>query len=590
MVGDEVIRAKAVINEQYRIEIVGDGLRDLLGDNVSRDLTYSIYADDRGNFENAMNTAGSGEETFVALRIANETFRYKWVIVYITPAKGTEGDGKFYTVWFYDIDVFKYELDSIEDNYNRYMEYFSLIDRFMLEYDMLTGELKVFMMGSHQQVNFYNGTLESFKHDKLNNADVDDKSVRAFGRLCEDIAEGTDVFEHQIDMKLLESSTRMGRCVFRGKTIELSGGRKKVIAVIASTDGDGPDDGSSVYAAARDAGTDLLNKRSITSYAHRCIERKPSHNVSIAVIDIDNFKDVNDKYGHMVGDEIISAVAEVIKEAVEGKGVAGRIGGDEMMIVVENTRDEEELRTILRTIRNNVAWLNNEDENKPHITCSAGVSSYPKDGDDYDDLFRIADKMLYLAKEKGRNRYIIYTNELHREYLYGTGEAKIDPVLMYKHRKLSVLNDIIYDYSTRGSECFEEIAQKVAITYDIDSITLYEKNGDDDWSRYVIYGDNIPKQNCLFMDRDNYYAGFSADGYKPIDNITYFERKAKTLYEEFTGLGVHQAVQVIVTEYEPKLRVVSFNRNKQLKKWSDSDIMQLSILGNIFGAGFSNDK
>ena len=110
----------------------------------------------------------------------------------------------------------------------------------------------------------------------------------------------------------------------------------------------------------------------------------------------------------MFGDEVICNVADVIKESVEGKGVAGRIGGDEMFIVVEGLESNDEIRNVLRTIRNNVSFMYNNQPDKPHVTCSIGSSTYPCDGQTYEELFNIADKMLYLAKEKGRDRYIIY--------------------------------------------------------------------------------------------------------------------------------------------------------------------------------------
>ena len=173
--------------------------------------------------------------------------------------------------------------------------------------------------------------------------------------------------------------------------------------------------------------------------------------------------------------------------------------------------------------------------------------------------------------------------------MHGTGKARTDEYLLYKHKKLRTINSIVNLYSAKGSEALPECAQKTILAFGLDSILLYEKNAPEDWSRYTIYGENVPQQACLFMERDNYIADFTDEGVRPIDNICFFERKARTAFEEFSGIGVCQAVQVLVKEYEGKQRVISFNRNTQLKKWSDSDIMQLAILGNIFGMGYKND-
>ena len=80
------------------------------------------------------------------------------------------------------------------------------------------------------------------------------------------------------------------------------------------------------------------------------------HKVTIAIIDIDDFKSVNDTYGHMFGDEVLRDVAGILKNTVGRNGLCGRIGGDEMFIVMEHLEDDESIRTVFRTIKNNVSW------------------------------------------------------------------------------------------------------------------------------------------------------------------------------------------------------------------------------------------
>lgn len=589
MSNGDYVRARLVIDERYNIESQEDDFREFLGDNATHRLTHYVHPNDIVRLDDAISIAAKEDETVVALRMVNSENAYRWVLMVVKSTSLLGPSGRLFNLELQDISVYNEKIDKIERKYDKYMEYFSLMEQLMFSYDVSSGKLRIFMMGSHQQVNFYNGTLENWKQSKLANNEVDVKSLNTFEQLCEDIRCGVDNFEHELNMYVLDTIDKMEWCIVKGKTIDSTNGKRHVIATISLVNAVSASSGDSVLSGTRDAGTDLLNKRAITSYAQRIIEDKPNHPVTIAVIDIDNFKDVNDKYGHMVGDEIIRSVADVIKEAVEGKGVAGRIGGDEMMVVLENLQSEEAIRTVLRTIRNNVAWLYNTREDRPKITCSIGASTYPKDATDYGNLFVVADKMLYLAKEKGRNRYIIFENDLHGEYLHGTGKAKTDEYSFYKHKKLRVLNKIINEYSLRGSKCLTECANKTILAFGLDSILLYEQNGPEDWTRYIIYGDNVPPQACLFMERDHYEADFTEEGVRTIDNICFFERKAITAFEEFSGLGVCQAVQVLVKEYEPKKRVISFNRNTQLKKWSDSDVMQLAILGNIFGMGYKND-
>lgn len=105
----------------------------------------------------------------------------------------------------------------------------------------------------------------------------------------------------------------------------------------------------------------------------------------LTIIDVDDFKTINDTYGHMFGDEVLSRVSEIIRSDLNARGVAGRFGGDEFMILFENVKSEQELRLILKTITKNIQWA-------------------------------FADKALYIAKAKGKNRYIIYDGRKHGKH------------------------------------------------------------------------------------------------------------------------------------------------------------------------------
>ena len=102
-------------------------------------------------------------------------------------------------------------------------------------------------------------------------------------------------------------------------------------------------------------------------------------------------------------------------KAAGTKGIPARIGGDEFMMVLEDIKDELELRNILRVVRSGFQWLYPDKLKGIHFGCSIGVAMYPQDARDYDTLVNIADNALYLAKAKGKNRYIIYDIYKHGE-------------------------------------------------------------------------------------------------------------------------------------------------------------------------------
>ncbi len=171
---------------------------------------------------------------------------------------------------------------------------------------------------------------------------------------------------------------------------------------------------ASVRKSEVDSLTGLLSKGEITDMAIKAIDVDKKLNISLAIVDVDYFKKVNDTYGHMVGDEILREVAAIMEGEVGNSGVVGRIGGDEFIILYYDAYNMEFSRERIRSIKNTVsAKFPKNDEGKPAITLSIGCAAYPKDADNYKDLFMLADFSLYMAKKKGRNRYIIYDKEKH---------------------------------------------------------------------------------------------------------------------------------------------------------------------------------
>ncbi|MBR1861296.1 MAG: GGDEF domain-containing protein [Lachnospiraceae bacterium] len=166
---------------------------------------------------------------------------------------------------------------------------------------------------------------------------------------------------------------------------------------------------------ARDPLTGLIDKVDIAKLSINAIDRDHTEGIYIAIVDIDYFKYVNDNYGHQYGDYVLSQVAEIIRSEVGNDGLCGRIGGDEFFILFTKALDMSELRDHMQNIRTlvNKTFENKGPREDTPISVSAGLARYPSDAENYNDLFVIADYCLYLAKEKGRNRYIIYTPEKH---------------------------------------------------------------------------------------------------------------------------------------------------------------------------------
>jgi len=154
--------------------------------------------------------------------------------------------------------------------------------------------------------------------------------------------------------------------------------------------------------------TGLFNRRWMNEFFKRQITRALSDNKPMAFIlaDLDNFKKINDVHGHMVGDEVLFAVASILTQQIRPTDLLARFGGEEFaMILPETTPDDakqiaERVRVTLETTK---LKCENETDQEIHITLSLGVTNLML-GDDINNLLTRADNALYLAKENGRNR------------------------------------------------------------------------------------------------------------------------------------------------------------------------------------------
>lgn len=154
--------------------------------------------------------------------------------------------------------------------------------------------------------------------------------------------------------------------------------------------------------AVTDGLTGIFNRMKIEEVLNMEVLRaqRYSHDISVALLDIDFFKQVNDTYGHDAGDIVLKALAEILKLRIRETDTLGRWGGEEFLIVFPETSLEDCI-LIAEKLRTSVS--NHEFEKIGHITISLGVSSLSK-GQSYRTLIKQADDALYNAKNKGRNR------------------------------------------------------------------------------------------------------------------------------------------------------------------------------------------
>ncbi len=186
--------------------------------------------------------------------------------------------------------------------------------------------------------------------------------------------------------------------------------------------------------------TDLPNRILFNDRLQQGIEKaKRSHtNLALFFIDLDHFKQINDSLGHAIGDEVLKMITSRLKIAIRSEDTLARLGGDEFTIIIENLAQLQDASLLAQKVLDILAQpivLNNQTL---YISSSIGISLYPQDASNTQDLLKNADAAMYKAKDEGRNNFQFYSAEMT--------ELAFERVVMEASLRQAIHNDefIVY--------------------------------------------------------------------------------------------------------------------------------------------------
>ncbi|QRM19407.1 EAL domain-containing protein [Dechloromonas sp. TW-R-39-2] len=169
------------------------------------------------------------------------------------------------------------------------------------------------------------------------------------------------------------------------------------------------------HLAHHDGLTGLLNRTALEVQLQNALvyAQREKHQVGVLLIDLDNFKQVNDTLGHHVGDHLLLQVGRRLKDCVRANDPVARLGGDEFIVVLQDIESAMSVGAIASKIQRSLADAYQVDEYTLYATPSIGVSLYPIDGSDPDVLIKNADSAMYHAKAQGRNNFKFFAASMN---------------------------------------------------------------------------------------------------------------------------------------------------------------------------------
>lgn len=163
--------------------------------------------------------------------------------------------------------------------------------------------------------------------------------------------------------------------------------------------------------AQKDSLTDLLNRRYLEGILEQAGEEDRGY---FLLLDLDNFKKVNDSFGHMVGDQVLVKFARVMKEEITDSDCVCRLGGDEFAVYLPGEYDQDKIKSIARRLIAGIEFEVNDlisDACDFKLSVSVGIAEKPHDGKSFDELYGAADKALYHVKQNGKRGYYFYSRD-----------------------------------------------------------------------------------------------------------------------------------------------------------------------------------
>ena len=563
-------RRMAVIDRFYLTSVTNRAFNDYFGNATYGCITEFVNPDEKESFIEFID-GFSGEETEKCFLLKNSDGEYRLNLVKLTAFEGEPV--------LRNIDIEMVDIDSVvEVNYricddiSRERVIMGLTGEYVFTYSELTGDIKIVR-------------YEASSREVIVRLPLDEwREYMADGRVAmEDMVELDSLincirtYMSDFCVKLTTSMRTLGKVMekvkFIGTVYTKYTGENIVTGRIVLADGVNSMGNivEVVDELTMDSLTKVYNKKTITEYASRLVKQDTVNRISIAILDIDYFKQVNDRYGHLYGDKVLTRVAKKLKEVVGEDGVVGRIGGDEFMIVLKGINDDYALRGILRAIRTQVKWEFKNDYENFQVTTSIGVAFSPNNGHDYEELFKKADFCLYVAKEKGRDRYVFFRDEIHRES-YQNSLNKKDKIINdgREMRELRYLTDIMVQYNHDKKAAVMAMLEHMLSMYKIDNISIYKGEGLKD---IVSVGAPIKSESDMsYIDTDGFKILMGDKTYIASSFINKNQDVAPEFVDEMRRRGIHSTIQCFIGTKDDVKGLLTINRMKAASQWVEYEI------------------
>ena len=566
---ENMIFCSVSINHDYMVMMGDEYFYHFQGKTIGICILDSIHPELREEFCQACGELGMGESVRILSAMRGITGAYQQVDVTISDSGHAVNGEQVWELTIYNLFNIEKQYIQASNDANRYRAFLSMYQDYLFDYDVEKDCIAIYRYVGIKSSVLMKCSLEQFR-ENVKAMYPREGFLEELEEFCQHLFSAQENFSCDLRGPMPNHSTTMGLTHIEGKVVYKHNKGRVVLGIFRPLD-QKQEDNIPYYATAegKDSFTGLLNKRACAEYAAEMLAAGSEIHY-MAMIDIDNFKNVNDTFGHMYGDQVISQVASIISSTLNGRGIVGRFGGDEFFIFTNWITSEMLLRAVLTAIRKKVQNTFENQEQGCRITLSIGVSRAPEDGHTYDELFKKADKCLYLAKFKGKNRFIIYEEDKHGG-IAEEGQSirhTMDPL-----KKAEYLADVVADIGIRllreGSEPMEEVLDQIRSAFEIDGVRIYRAGQQEP---LYINGDyqSVPDMH-LFIVNNEMMKLLDHPHYLMASHIANLEGVNRELYEILRDSKVEGTVCICYPDKNGADLYFFYEAFNDRFRWSESD-------------------
>lgn len=342
-------------------------------------------------------------------------------------------------------------------------------------------------------------------------------------------------------------------------------------------------------AAHVDALTKLYNRYGMETWITQELEKKPKDiPAALLIIDVDNFKYVNDTFGHMIGDVLLIDIADTIREIFSEQYFCGRVGGDEYLIF-SNDAEKDDIRTKAENLCKTIKLKYEEEHQDYGVSVSVGIAfSTEQRGNVYADLYKMADLALYQAKAEGKNCYVVFGESdrkvnksdmkaRKRGHVEQVGDSGFSTTKIMLDAAIDVIND---NYDPRAA--IEGVAKIIVDTFDVTRAyaSCYTKDGMHIGKSYF-YAQNDDKNipPMLKMSAQEYREKYFNSDY--IFFCTDIENTPEPIRSELKRMEVKTLLQVLIHKDGKVIGTLGINNCGYKRLWLQSEIETMHTIAKL---------